>query len=969
MITPEKDNWPGNHPNTSSSNRHIPWTTSRCNRLLRPIAARLRLLRKNVLGQERHHKDKFLEILPAQKNKLGSGKSNVIVGDREEQENEGRPKLDPDWMPSPAKKRVKRQYGVRPAELTDILGRQKCTKVQGGRKMSKPGEINVPTPFISRMLQRTDSPHTPGTPAIGLRNRGRGVHANAPLQDLKKNMTPIEREQIGGLFDSLLNLLKTTASTSNSASRGPKSLFSTCLHQVPTYIALERYWQKVDEDDEDADLSTGIYDYLEQMGPIIGKGWRPLRVVVRAHAVTLIQEAIIDGLFSNKSIGHLIRVCVEIRAFEEAQVFLASFVATQDTIAPPRSYKSRLFDPETSSCLSNLYIFAQSTNRWGFLLRQLDVMLTSNILPIEWMATQDMLPLWTKVIGAISGKRQWYVEAMNLWHTTSLLGCGLRSALRTVKTLESAFSTDNTCAHLRQDAGEALSNTIASLCTIFSTIGFVSGMGEKDKGAITDQSALWPLELTSILVLSPPSSYTPTKPQLQRATALIASLLLLRTNCNLPMQTSINTEDLIQCIERFDKLASSKTDRSTGTIEKLPTHVVSLARCCGRALRNDGFQHLQRIVQALIACSDFRSYTSSCSSSFGPTFLLKRLGLESALEFAEQTKVAAHLAFAWEVEEIVKKGGMEITKTPFKSGNKAPGGETGYRWEEGIAEWVICTPAINLRRNPVERATVPNLGLIKQSMPRDKSPIGNSSISYEGVDVMTDMNIVRNSPRQITTFGGQSVSLLSLMVDFSPTGEASFRDRHPPSPTIPAERPYRPRKKRKQDSSSGMARGKRHRSTSEESASCSGCSFSAYGPNPSLSDDSAAGHSPPKWSNVPPPFQFLSNASVRTQSSFVTSGRKGRPRKQVESSCSLKSSSTSHCPNFFASIPITQLDEDGDELSFPSSVDVPVARITAAEKRTRLRERSRRLLFHQTEGSRSKRCAGNGADDTSEDEL
>lgn len=695
----------------------IPWTTARCNRLLRPIASRLAILRKNLQTT----KPQIVENHDSQQNALfkpapaAERRVNISQGSKDTRPRGFDKAQDPDWIPAVRPKcSTKRMYRGRPVKVP-----APAKPIPDTRFLGQPGEICLPTPFISRSFGKLqDSPQLQNTPSKFAARKGRRpLHTKLKdhLQNLKMEMTPETWKQVDGLYGGFSNLLQTTKAPAEKTRKGTRSLMSSCLRQVPAYIALEEYWQTQDdfEDDDDRDISAEVYEDLESLGACEGQGWRQLREVVRAHAVCLLRDAIEDEVLGPGTIQGLYQLCMNVSAWNEAEEFLASYVSVQKPMAPPPNLCSDLFDAETSPCLSMLYKFIGRTWRYHFLYDQLELMLSQELLPVEWLATQGMLPIWSRIVRTLSDSdHRTYANAFKLLETAVLRGIGCQIPLYSFviegfpgEGVQDLYSLKRNPPVAKLDTRDALSNTFSSLLTILASIALVSNTRAEEVDRATMHSVTWALDAVALNIatkediglelLNYPQTPEAIQTYSERALwSLVAAFLVHLGGCNLGSElVSVGLNERILIIDQIGSTSSQHASYGSIAIETLPKLVCSTARCAGRAWQDDGFDQLQRLVQFLISPPK--------SASPHSHWFMKRLALDSSLEFAEESKAADHSAFAREIEKTVQSfGPIKPMKSPTRP-TASPAKGSGFRWEEGICEWVACTP---YARQQVKRA-------------------------------------------------------------------------------------------------------------------------------------------------------------------------------------------------------------------------------------------------------------------------
>lgn len=695
----------------------IPWTTARCNRLLRPIASRLAILRKNLQTT----KSQIIENHDSQQNALfkpapaAVRRVNISQGLKETRPRGFDKAQDPDWIPAARPKcSTKRTYRGRPVKMP-----APAKPIPDTRFLGQPGEVCLPTPFISRSFGKLqDSPQFQNTPLKFAARKGRRPLYTKPkdhLQNLKMEMTPEMWKQVDGLYGGFSNLLQTTKAPAEKTRKGTRSLMSSCLRQVPAYIALEEYWQTQDdfEDDDDRDISAEVYEDLESLGAREGQGWRQLREVVRAHAVCLLRDAIEDEVLGPGTIQGLYQLCMNASAWNEAEEFLASYVSVQKPMAPPPNLCSDLFDAETSPSLSMLYEFIGRTWRHHFLYDQLELMLSQELLPVEWLATQGMLPIWSRIVRTLSDSdHRTYANAFKLLETAVLRGIGCQIPLYNfviegfpTEGVQDLYSLKRNSPVAKLDIRNALSNTFSSLLTLLASIALVSNTRAEEVDRATMHSVTWALDAVALNIATKEDigSELPNYPQTPEAIqtcseralwSLAAAFLVHLGGCNLGSElVSVGLNEQILIINQIGSTSSQHDLCGLTAIESLPKLVCSTVRCVGRAWQDDGFDQLQRLVQPLISPPK--------SASSHSHWFMKRLALDTSLEFAEESKAADHSAFAREIEKTVQSfGPIKPMKSPTKP-TASPAKGSGFRWEEGICEWVACTP---YARQQVKRA-------------------------------------------------------------------------------------------------------------------------------------------------------------------------------------------------------------------------------------------------------------------------
>ncbi|KAF2502650.1 hypothetical protein BU16DRAFT_612290 [Lophium mytilinum] len=729
----------------------VPWTTTRCNRLLRPVASRLAVLRK-------HTHDRRSLLLKDPNSQLDGRTKPIAQAEKRVNISQGskdvRPRgfdkaQDPDWMPKP------KQVGIARRIYKGKVSKPKgsLSSTPGRVHLARPGDVYLPTPYIARNLGKLeDSPHIQPSPLQHSRNlKPKIIKPKEDLQVLRKQMNADMWKQIDGLYDGLSNLLQATKSDTDKSRKGTRSLFSTCMRQVPAYIRLEEHFLEEDGDDDDTDVANEIYSYLEDHGAVEdGIGWKPLREVVRAHAISLLQEAIEDKLLIPGVILGLYRLCMNASAWNEAEQILSSYVISEGPIAPPKDVHSNLFGLDQSPCWSMINEFVARTQRYQFLFDKLNLALSHDLLPVEWLATRSMHPVWTRVVRVLSDKHhRTYASAFGLLERAVMVGIGMEDA---------CLLNANGLAHLnnqyhvvralpKADIRDALSNTFSSLFTLLASIASVSHQRAEGIDKDTVHSITWALLGITTSVIDRVNIGTDHDSETgaayaQRALYAIAAPFLLFIE-GITLESTFININMNKHITVLDGLSTaiSRSESIEGTnAETLPQLVCSSARCFGRASQDDGFAHLQRLVRCL--ANPLRQISTQSQ------WFAKRVALAASMKFAMDTRKCTYAAFANEIERSIQDTGpFLLEQTPAKKlSPSSPTVRKGFRWEEGICEWVACTP---FTRPQIQQATRPAMQRSAYPpTPTDSEPEPDTPQSSGSINAVntTPLSAIATSP-------------------------------------------------------------------------------------------------------------------------------------------------------------------------------------------------------------------------------
>jgi hypothetical protein len=740
------------------ANEELPWTTSRCNRLLRPISSKLAKLRAEF-DRPRSADGESRAVSSAFATKCSPRKTTNFT--RPAQKPRGFEKArDPDWRPDAkagSGRGNKRTYGGRGAKRVAALQRGSSDVVRA----SRPGEIAF-TPLVARISsQLQSSPHVQNSPLKKYgKNRG-------PLQvNIDWTQVPGDlRKLVQGTSEAYANVLQATTDGDEKSWKGTRSLMGACLRRLPAYIELEEHFAKLDreEDDEDEerDVSGEIYEHLQdQFEQRPGQGWRPFKQVLRAHATTLFCDAVTDEIIGLDSVSMLVTHCVRVFAWDEAERLLLAYLPLLEPISIPNNIKADLFDAQRSPYLHAVKSFVDHTGRHRLLFDLFEHMIANELLPLEWLATEAMRPLWDRLVRSTSNNDQRTIApAMRFFETVTMAGMGLPDERLLA---DDMIGARRFVPSSREELRLALNTTFSSLLTVLCSIALVNNGRDDKNGREIAGRVTWMLDAVVISILSRTDIRSEFKLLaahaedgqlfLQRAIWPVFASFLVHLD-NRPAEKESVTLQLPELIRGVNWLATQYSSDGTNTasiLGDLPAFISSIARGTGRIWKDDGFEQLQRLVQTLMSLSGYRLPHK--------LWTLKRMALESAMEFAQNTGVGEHSTYAREIEMKMRtQGQLIIVPSPHK--NESPSANGGFRWEEGIGEWVACTPFVKQSMKRIARKPIPALELLptpSQSEDEDVVPKDNfddssiwdtTAFDQDEDDVVPQSSPIKKPPR------------------------------------------------------------------------------------------------------------------------------------------------------------------------------------------------------------------------------
>ena len=713
----------------------IPWTAARCQRLLRPLSSKISHLKR--LNSERLHRlDAHGQISsgvgssgPA--NKPLNKKAAITKLCRQSSK-----QADPDWdCDARPRKKIKRTYSGKVSSLK--VESELQPKCSGGRP-SKNGPMN----FLPQMLLQEPGSHS-NLHASYLQAGSSNKDNEAPrkLAQLPshssceaKGSSMLQEEfatpggcrdrlrLFKGISDSLNTILHATQTQkkSKSSNLGSRSLFATCLKQVPKYISLEERWAVTEDPDHDRNVSSEMYCELESTA--VADGWQPLRVIVRAHSISLIRAAFEDATLGVKSMLEIANLCSRNDALDEAQSILDTLVVSTTGRKVPGSGAS--LQHHDMFILSALRDFAESTGRYGFLYQQLSTFIASGVGSKSCCDTIVSDYLNVAIQHAAAGGHHAidagrFIQAIVRRSMVGSTECRGFDDLRQASLehpspqskklskgqqaqIEGKMTGNGPTKGMQQALAENLSMDFAGLVAVLYTICHSRPTASlvKARGFLPDtlkQMIVEAYRLAEVLKASKQGKH-PTKAETQNlATILLADIISSSTK-NAPRLDPGVT--ISEASEPFSGLVVSDD-----VLDQLGNFVCKIAQCHRQVAKGMAFDSMKEMVGLLAGV------TESAASDNLARYITGRIAMGAAFTFVEESDLPAHLDWALEIEQAVKSkveatSGRSFVRTPAKRSAQS---RSGFRWEDGICEWIEKTPAMQAERpRSASRAPVDN---------------------------------------------------------------------------------------------------------------------------------------------------------------------------------------------------------------------------------------------------------------------
>lgn len=705
-----------------------PWTSARCNRLLRPLSSKIALLRKEGQFEPDFDVARYATDIAT----VPSGNVGSVGCHRNSAQ--AAADADAEWQSDPRpRKKIKRTYSAKDKTLSM---RDTDDNAVEARACLSTSEAVIGVPFqltfevrsseTSRTIEGNDSCPRP-LPAQYLRV------AN-PSPEFPKDLAPNNWKLINGIGKGLVALLKATHCGKSPLTSGCRSLFSTCLRQIPNYIAEEEHVADADDQDVDIDISSAVYSDLEEFGSMPGGGWEPLREVARAHSISMVIDAIEDGILGLPVTRHLFYLCLDVCAFDEAQRIIESLTRLATPTDQLLSKKARQLSHDLHEIVNSLGSLASRSGSNGFLYRHTAAMLDRCILPTSWISSKSMVGTWNKAIQSIAQEDENAQSAAILLHTAVAMSYRKADATplldvhdirldlhvashRPVLRSGSSGQISESNVHLQRSStisGNSLSeetnggvrSTVSNLLTVLSAIMCLRVPGGPLHSdacntwitTLLNDLSLGALRAIDTMTQDPiPNHLLKLHVDSLRLPLLAAGLAEVSSSgCS-----SHVSQPRFPWLSNWTSFSSSTEDSSFAG-----SFICAVARCCGRARSEDPFEVVQAIVQDLIKASKLICYDEQTRK------ICSDLALAAAFAYSEDTSRPSHLDWALQVElDLTGKAANTpkpaLARTPARSIRQS---KSGYRWEEGICEWIAMTPDLLMHKLSDVRSAIDGMG-------------------------------------------------------------------------------------------------------------------------------------------------------------------------------------------------------------------------------------------------------------------
>lgn len=449
------------------------------------------------------------------------------------------------------------------------------------------------------------------------------------------------------IFGWLSGLLRSTEA--KLAVPHPKSLFGMCLQRFPAALAEIEAWDRHDAEEngtlslwDSSNASVELYGQLESFGSA-ELGWKPLKLVVRAHALSMLVKAVKEGLFEPEFVSLLAELYLSFKCSQDAAAIVKGIPSQ---LAKPHSSLSTLEDISALQPVATIVESLQGAGKSRAGFECLSSLIKNEKLPLEWLYTKGFQSVWAATLEALSTGRP---EPSAATFTCTVVG-------------QLSMKTEGKDPSKHDTKKQALVNVVAGLTG--TAVAFERS--DSQLGVVVAQRLMHVLDRCIS--------------HLQAETKAVGegSLLVLSTARYIAMARSKHIDSTIrtQAEEACrQQLVADDGVSSQAQYREALFLVCSIAQCQRRACSMAGRDALTEICAKL--------------NHVGlPDWFHGGLRMDGAFLLAQKTNDLRDLAFAERLPAASR--GLIENNTIF----------SGWRWEEGISEWVL--------RSPVPKAHVRN---------------------------------------------------------------------------------------------------------------------------------------------------------------------------------------------------------------------------------------------------------------------
>lgn len=667
----------------------LPWTATRCHRLLRPLLTHVAALRKES----------------NRRRQLGSLREDASEG-------AGDDGVPGSGLGRPQKK-IRYTYSLKGSKRTGVLdfakvgdehvdyahfSEEKENQPSKTKRMPPEPNMYMATPVIQRIRGQWSSPvlvETVVSESEVTTKPGRCYHSHEVcarrcffedgLAKIKRTTDPSTFALYESIYRALDALLRATSASEAHVAK-PKSLLSMCLRKVPDYLAEVEAWKRQELEENgagpaasDSDTSFELYSDLESLGT--GRcGWKHLAAVVQSHGIRIVKDAISERLVADDFAVLVAKLCSEVKAVSDRRQLLEAVLRQQHR--KPCGPDDDIFNESWSRSAPVLELLRPSidvmdrTGTSQYMARLTADLLCSQLLPQDWALTRGFARIWSLAMRHLTS-RTTHRDTILFFITSIRVFCDqIQQKGRRLLSREGEVTT----------AQQLLINSLATLSTLVI-------LGQET--LVTGPSVNWRNQTITFC---------------KRAEYIIrASLANARSSGG---RTSRSCSTYVLLLAHF---FIADTALTPGTSPLVPTAKNSLATFWA-TIDIDSRHHYNRqyyeATMALIASIARGCTRKNSAKPAAHTYLIKlcdkldaacpqvkalrNIRVDAAFYLADQTGDLWDLNFA---ERIAATG--QADEGTCQTPGKRTATFTGFRWDEGISEWVTATPVLTRRKQSI----------------------------------------------------------------------------------------------------------------------------------------------------------------------------------------------------------------------------------------------------------------------------
>lgn len=490
------------------------------------------------------------------------------------------------------------------------------------------------------------------------------------------------------------------------AKSGSRSLFSMALNSTSSWIYDEqKAIDASDDKDDTTNVADEIFTELEETYSY-GNGWKPLKEIVHFHGIHLLCNSIRQRILSPTTIRRLENRANELHAHNAAdEIILALCDVTPKIDAPAQVDTHRVLSPPLNILFARRGVDANQSSTW----RCLTKLLGRGTIPAEWICTTALtdvvigalkavlreagdsraaVDLITQIIDSSIDPRDENGSPMSRAKVLVQVTCAARFHLRQ-KTGRIDAATSNQEADSDDDITNSLNNSIASILKILGT-AHVKSMRKSDHLAKSKPFPLSSMQLVVANIISKHQQYSTDrkqqlpKPQILRILYVFLAYHIYMADeqatpvprqCTTPLKPTASGAGPfhLQFLENFLQPLSQRTK----LIKPLASFIINIS--CDRGMDiESGFAHIKCVAKSFLHINNHKYPTVHA--------FLGRITVDTALDFASATLIPGHHEWALSVQgEVQGRGVSSMVLTPSLA-------LAGYKWEDGLGEWVAKTP-------------------------------------------------------------------------------------------------------------------------------------------------------------------------------------------------------------------------------------------------------------------------------------